>query len=121
MTRALRVANLEYFETTPHMIAIDRIAEVFYMNGAERQTHGIQLEMRKEMHLTGIREVISFDEQCAVFRSACGELSVEGADLKVGVLDTDRGVVTLSGKVDAMYYTDEKPEEKKGFLGKLFR
>ena len=91
------------------------------MNGQnERQPHEIRVGMRKDMNVTGVKEVISFDEECVVLRSGCGEMTVEGSGLHVGVLDTDRGVVTLSGKIDAIYYTDERPNERRG-LGKLFR
>ena len=42
--------------------------------------------------------------------------------MKIGTLDTDRGVVTLSGRVDAVYYSADTADEKKsGFFGKLFR
>ncbi len=94
------------------------------MNGTngqhEKQTHEIRVGMRKEMNVTGVREVVSFDEACVVLRSVCGEMTVEGSELRVGTLDTDRGVVTLSGKIDTVYYTDERPTERRGF-GKLFR
>ena len=87
----------------------------------ERQTHEIRLGMRKELSVTGVKEVVSFDDHCVILCSICGELAVEGSDLKVGVLDTERGVVTLAGRIDNLCYTDEKPTEKGGFLGKLFR
>ena len=91
------------------------------MNGhTERQGHEIFVGMRKEMRVTGVTEVVSFDENCVVLKSSCGEMTVEGSDLRVGTLDTDRGLVSLSGKVDTIYYTDESPKEKRG-LGRLLR
>ena len=90
------------------------------MNGQERQSHEIRVGMRKEMNVTGVKEVVSFDESCVVLKSTCGEMTVEGNDLRVGTLDTDRGIVSLSGKIDSIYYTDERPTERRGF-GKLFR
>ena len=91
------------------------------MNGQnERQSHEIRVGMRKEMNVTGVKEVVSFDEGCVVIRSTCGEMTVEGSELRVGVLDTDRGVVTLSGKIDTVYYTDEQPSARRG-IGRLFR
>lgn len=92
------------------------------MNGqTEKQVHEFHLGMRKDMSVTGVREVLSFDESCVVLRSACGEMTVEGSDLRVGSLDTDRGMVTLSGKIDTVYYTDDRSEEKRGVFGKIFR
>ncbi len=91
------------------------------MNGqSEKQIHEIRLGMRKEMSVTGVKEVLSFDESCVVLKSACGEMTVEGSDLRVGALDTERGIVSLCGKIDTVYYTDERLTEKRG-LGRLFR
>ena len=86
----------------------------------ERQTHEMRVGMRKDMSVTGVKEVVSFDESCVVLRSVCGEMTVEGSELRVGTLDTDRGIVTLGGKIDTIYYTDDRPSERRG-LGKLFR
>ena len=93
------------------------------MNGQiQKQTaHEIWIGARKEMKVMGIQEVIRFDETCVVLLSNCGEVSVEGSDLRVGALDTERGVVTVSGRIDSLYYSDDHPEEKRGFFGKLFR
>ena len=87
------------------------------MNGqngqGEKQTHEIRIGMRKEMTVTGVREVLRFDDACVVLRSVCGEMTVEGQELRVGILDTDRGLVTLSGTVEALYYTEDRGEERK--------
>ena len=91
------------------------------MNGQnERQTHEIRLGMRKEMRVTGVAEVLSFDESCIVLKSTCGEMTVEGSELRIGTLDTERGLVSMCGRIDTVYYTDDRPTEKRG-LRRLFR
>ena len=67
------------------------------MNNNDSHVHQIQIVMRKEMTVHGVKEVESFDEGGAVLRTAAGDMSVEGRDIRVGVLDMDRGLVTLSG------------------------
>lgn len=91
------------------------------MNGQTQKHHELKIGQRKELSVSGIKEVVSFDEACVILRSECGEMSIEGNALRVGVLDTERGVVTLSGRIDGVYYTDDRPEQKRGFIGKLFR
>ena len=87
----------------------------------ENKSHEIHIVQRKEMSVTGVREVVSFDESSVVLRSSCGEMTVEGSSLKVGALDTDRGLVTLEGRIDSVYYSEDNTEEKHGFFSKIFR
>ena len=86
-----------------------------------RQKGEIVLRGRCEMSIGGVEEVINFDEESVRMKSIDGELFVEGREIKIGVLDTDRGVVTLTGNIDAIYYSTENPKEKKGFFGRLMR
>lgn len=92
------------------------------MNGqTERQEHGFQVTMRKEMHISGVKDVESFDEETVLLHTVNGEMTVEGNELRIGILDTDRGVVTLSGRIDGVFYSGGENTEKRGLFGKLFR
>ena len=77
--------------------------------------------MRKEMSIEGVRDVESFDESCVILHTTGGEMTVEGSGLRIGVLDTERGIVTLSGSVDGVFYASEHTDEKRGLFGRLFR
>lgn len=91
------------------------------MNGqVERQNHEIRMGMRREMNITGVKEVLSFDERSVVLETACGEMTVEGSELRVGTLDTERGVVILAGRIDTVYYSEERQTERRG-LGRWLR
>ena len=92
------------------------------MNGqTEKQNHIFSVQMRKEMSISGVKSVESFDENEVVLQTLGGEMTVEGNGIRIGILDTDRGMVTLSGRIDAVLYTDEADEQKKGFFGRMFR
>ena len=54
-------------------------------------------------------------------RNTKGELVVEGEGIKIGALDTDRGVVTLSGRIDGFFYVSEEKNEKRGFFSRFSR
>lgn len=86
-----------------------------------KKEHEIRLIKRNELSVSGVLEVLSFDEENARLMSVDGEIYVEGEGIKIGVLDTDRGVVTLSGKIDGIYYGDDSKNEKKGFFSRLCR
>lgn len=75
---------------------------------------------RKNIELTGIRAVESFDEYTITLSVSCGTLTVEGEGLCIGVLDLDKGKVSASGTVNAVYYSDTAASVKKGMLSRMF-
>ena len=90
------------------------------MAGSEiKREHEIRVSKRNDMSISGVREVVSFDEESVRLMSVEGELYIEGEEIKIGVLDTDRGVVTLSGRINGFYYVNEDKGEKKGFFSRL--
>lgn len=92
------------------------------MNGqTEKMNHTFSVLGRREMSITGVKEVESFDEGGVTLSTLGGDMTVEGSDIHVGVLDMERGVVTLSGRIDGIFYSSERAEEKRGILGRLFR
>ena len=92
------------------------------MNGqTEKQIHEVTLKDRSEMRITGVCEVESFDDTSVIMRTVRGDMTVEGRELRVDVLDVERGVVTLRGQIGGIFYSTEDGEEKRGFFGRLFR
>jgi sporulation protein YabP len=91
------------------------------MNGqTEKQKHEIVLKNRRELTVQGVQEVDSFDENSAVLNTVVGELTVEGEELKIGTLDTEKGVVTVSGRINGVFYSADQPKEKRGIFKRIF-
>ena len=84
----------------------------------ERTRSEIILKGRSEMSVCGVEEVINFDEDGARLKTVGGELCVEGSGIKIGALDTDRGVVSLSGKIDGAYYVGDAAKQKRGLFSR---
>ena len=81
--------------------------------------HEFSLKGRRRMSISGVREVISFDETAVNLLTDCGEMTVEGEGLRIGVLDTERGLVTLEGNaVDGIWYPRAEGGERKGLFGR---
>ena len=90
----------------------------------EAVKHRLNLLDRRQMELSGVKDVVSFDDTNVVLQTVCGMLSIEGQELHVQVLNTESGVVTLEGTVNAVtYYRDEDSDKNgnNGFFGRLFR
>ena len=87
----------------------------------ERQLHELVMKQRREMMICGVKDIESFDETGAVMQTVDGMLTVEGEELKIGTLDTDAGVVSVTGRISGLYYTDERSTEKKSIISRLFK
>ena len=83
----------------------------------QKKEHKISLDKRSAMSVSGVLEVISFDDRCVYLKTDCGELNIEGEGLKIGTLDTEKGVVALEGRVDVLYYSIEKDKKRGIFKG----
>ena len=59
----------------------------------ESVNHEIKLIRRQNLLISGVNEVESFDDISAVVNTVCGKLTVDGTNLKMSVLDTEKGVV----------------------------
>ena len=88
----------------------------------DKRNNEILISARKDLKVFGVKEVDSFDEGGAVLKTDMGELTVEGENLKMGTLDTEQGVVVLSGKINGLFYSDDgHSPEKRGLISKFFR
>ena len=80
----------------------------------------LHLEDRRQLRIGGVKEVISFDDGGAVVLTENGELSVEGEGIRISNLDKDSGEIEITGKIDAMIYSADSSDKKKGLRARLF-
>ena len=85
---------------------------------AQAKKHSVSLDNRKKMVLEGVSDVISFDEGGAMLETTCGRMAIEGEDMHVTVLNITDGKVEIDGKINGVYYIDNKPAAKRGLFGK---
>ena len=79
--------------------------------------HVLTLDGRKSLTMTGVTEVVSFDDGFVVLRTDLGMLTVQGTGLRLKTLSTDGGQMAVTGEVSALSY--EEPREG-GRLRRLF-
>ena len=82
--------------------------------------HAVVLKDRKDMRIDGVSEVVSFDEHYVMLKTQCGDMAIEGANLKIAVLEIDAGIVVLSGTVSGVYYSETQNTQKRSLLKRLF-
>lgn len=81
--------------------------------------HKLTLHERQHLTVTGVREVMIFDDTAAVLRTGLGVLTVRGQELKLKNLTQDGGQLAVDGKIAALSY--EEPKTPGGFWHRLFR
>lgn len=84
--------------------------------GEQLLPHKLTLDERKNLSMTGVTEVVSFDENTVVLRTGLGTLMVQGSQLQLKTLTLDGGNVAVEGQVSALHY--EEPRQG-GWLGRL--
>ena len=88
------------------------------MGESGKECQNIYLKGRREMKIDCVVDVESFDESLLVLQSSEGEITVEGRELKVEVLDIEKGIVELKGQIDGLYYSSDEKKTKKGLWGR---
>ena len=81
--------------------------------------HKLTLGERKNLTMTGVTEVVSFDDSTVVLHTCLGTLEVQGNDLQLKTLSLDGGQVAVDGHITALIY--EEPRSTGGFWGKLLK
>ena len=73
------------------------------------QFHKLSLEGRQKLSLTGVTEVVSFDDTAVVLKTHLGTLTVLGQDLVLKTLSVEGGQVAVSGHVSSLMYEEPRP------------
>ena len=84
----------------------------------QRRPHAVTLDERSHLTVTGVDEVVRFDDTEVSMRTSRGMLPVHGEGLRVGRLAIDTGELAIDGAFDALDYTEETASG--GFWSRLF-
>lgn len=84
-------------------------------NDRECAEHDLTLISRKELKITGVRQILNFDDTTVAFITSAGELEIDGESLNIDVLDLNRGVASVTGTITGMNYISDQPNKKRKF------
>lgn len=68
--------------------------------------HTLMLEKRNKLSLTGVLDVISFDEDTVAANTDCGVIVIKGDELHIDNLNLEKGDLSLEGMVYSIVYED---------------
>ena len=80
--------------------------------------HKVVLNERRNLTVTGVTEVVSFDDSGVVLHTGLGTLMVQGEQLQLKTLSPEGGQVAVEGNISSMIY--EGPRQQGGWLHRLF-
>lgn len=82
--------------------------------------HSIVLEERKDLRVSGVTDVDSFDEETVVAYTSLGELVITGSELHISRLDVETGDLSVEGNIVSLTYTSHQTKQT-GFFSKLLK
>lgn len=71
------------------------------------KSHTLTARDREQISVSGVSEVVSFDETNVRLITSRGILNLEGEGLRIHVLNTADGTVAVTGKLNGVLYEDE--------------
>ena len=92
------------------------------MSNMTNVIQNIVLENREKLNVTGVLDVLSFDDQIVILETELGLLTVKGENIRINKLSLDTSEVTLEGEIAQLSYSEKDVAEKSGgFLNKIFK
>ncbi|HIU52241.1 MAG TPA: sporulation protein YabP [Candidatus Merdicola faecigallinarum] len=80
------------------------------------------LENRNKLSISGVVDVLSFDDQIVIVETELGLLTVKGENLRINKLSIDTSEVIVEGEISNLNYSEESNERKSsGLLSKIFK
>ncbi|MDE6093116.1 MAG: sporulation protein YabP [Ruminococcus sp.] len=86
-----------------------------------KQNQNLILQNRKNLSISGITDVDSFDEKAICLYTQLGELTIQGRELHIDSMSVETGDMTITGDIWAIVYGDKERKGPLSLMGKLFR
>ncbi len=93
------------------------------MSEDKKNKHNISILDRTNIRVTGVLDVISFDEEMIVSETELGVLILKGLNFHINKLNLDSGDLEIDGEIYSLVYEDKSSYGKagNGILSKIFR
>ena len=82
--------------------------------------HNVIIDNREKLNVSGITDVVSFDDETLILKSVMGKITVKGENMRITSFDNEIGDLISEGKIHAVVYMAED-KDSVGFFSRLFR
>ncbi len=85
--------------------------------------HSISINERKNIVITGVKKIDSFDNEEFLMETNMGYIVIKGEELEIVKLDTYQGNVSIKGRINSLAYMESanKKEKEETIFTKLFK
>ena len=84
--------------------------------------HSITINERKNIVITGVKKITSFNNNEFLLDSNMGFITLKGSDLEIVKLDTFQGNVSIKGTINSFSYSERyKKDKEDSVFNKLFK
>ena len=94
-------------------------------NNVNSMTNGViqnlVLENRGKLSVSGVIDVLSFDDQVVMIETELGLLTCKGENLRINKLSIDTSEVIVEGEVSYLSYSENNNKEGQSLLSKIFK
>lgn len=70
--------------------------------------HKLVMDNRNSVSMTGVTKVISIETDVVLLVTGQGKLKITGKNMQANTLDLDKGILELTGIINAMVYSGDK-------------
>lgn len=86
------------------------------------RTQNLFVENREKLTISGVTDVISFDETTITLNTELGGLVLKGTGLHINKLNVEDGNLSIEGYITSCTYTDKSDNKKTGsFFSNIFK
>lgn len=80
------------------------------------------LENREKLSISGVVDVLSFDDQVVIVETELGLLTIKGENLRINKLSIDTSEVVVEGEIYNLAYSENDLDKKNsGIFNKIFK
>jgi sporulation protein YabP len=83
--------------------------------------HQLTIINRQKLVVSGVLQVLNYDEEEIVLETTMGFLSLKGKDFNISNLSLEAGNLEVSGTISNLSYSEGKGARGKGLLQRLLK
>ncbi len=73
-----------------------------------KKPHNIVMENRKKLNVSGVSEILRFDESVVVVKTSMGNLTIAGEKLNITKSSTESAEMCVEGEIAELVYSNQR-------------